>query len=107
MRVFQRFLVVIILLSALFIITPSANSQSLDRGVEEKTVSPRMETIKIRNVRYLLPKGTQLSKRAGVITFEGPGEYTARKLSDLEERLQENEKQLKQIERVLRSQGTE
>ena len=64
-----------------------------------------METIKIQNVLYLLPKGTQFRKRDGVITFEGLGEYTARRLSDLEERLQESEKELKRLEWVLRNRG--
>ena len=107
MRVFNLFLIVIILLSALFTITPSAFSQYLEQGVGETPVSPRLKTITIRNVRYLLPKGTKFRKRAGVITFEGPGEYTARILSELEERLHENEKELNRLERVLGGRGSE
>ncbi len=102
MRVLQLLLVVIILLPALFTITPSAFSQYIGKGAEDNPVSPRMETITIQNVRYLLPKGTKFRKRAGVITFEGPGEYTARRLSELEERFQESEKKLNRLERVLR-----
>ena len=102
MRALQLLLVVIILLSALFTITPSAFSQYIGKGAEDNPVSPRMETITIQNVRYLLPKGTKFRKRAGVITFEGPGEYTARRLSELEEHFQESEKKLNRLERVLR-----
>jgi len=107
MRVIQLLLIFIFVLSALFIKTPSAYSQYYGKREGKEDVSPRMETIKIQNVRYLLPKGTKFRKRAGVITFEGPGEYTARRLSDLEERLQEGEKELKRLEKVLRSRGTD
>ena len=67
--------------------------------------TPAMETIKIQNVLYLVPKGTQFRKRDGVITFEGLGEYTARRLSELEERLHESEKELKRLDWVLRNRG--
>jgi len=107
MRVIQLLLIFIFVLSALFIKTPSAYSQYYGKRRGKEDVSPRMETIKIQNVRYLLPKGTQIHKRAGVITFEGPGEYTARRLSDLEERLKESELVLERLERVLRYRGEE
>jgi len=107
MRVIQLLLIFIFVLSALFIITPSAYSQYYGKREGKEDGSPGMETIKIQNVRYLLPKGTKFRKRAGVITFEGPGEYTARRLVDLEERLQESENELKRFERVLRSRGAD
>jgi len=69
--------------------------------------TPGMETIRIQNVRYLLPKGTKIRKRAGVITFEGSGEYTARRLLDFEERLQESEKEVERLKRVLGKKKTE
>jgi hypothetical protein len=64
-------------------------------GVAE--VPPGMEIIQIRNVSYLLPKGTQIRKRGGVITFEGLNEYTARRLSAFEERLQASEKEIERL----------
>ena len=107
MRVLQFLLMFIFVFSALFIITPSAYSQYYGKREGKEDISPGMETIIIQNVRYLLPKGTKFRKRAGVITFEGAGEYTARRLWDLEERLQESEKELKRLEWVLRSRGAD
>ncbi|MCZ6674765.1 MAG: hypothetical protein O7C75_17690 [Verrucomicrobia bacterium] len=107
MRVIQVLSIFILGLSTLFIITPSAYSQYDGRREGKEDLSSSMETITLQNVRYLLPKGTKFRKRAGVITFEGPGEYTARRLSDLEERLQESENELKRLERVFRSRGTD
>jgi len=98
MKGIHLFLILTFVFSALFIITAKA---------EEKVEVPPwltvdgMEIIQIGNARYLLPKGTKIRKRAGVITFEGPGEYTARRLLDFEERLQANEKEVKRLKRVL------
>ena len=97
-RRIHLFLILIFVFSALFFITAKAE--------EKEEVPPwltvdSMEIIQIGNARYLLPKGTKMRKRAGVITFEGSGEYTARRLLDFEERLQESEKEVERLKRVL------
>ena len=93
MRRIHLFLILIFVFSTIFITTAKAE--------EKEEVSPRMEIIQIGNARFLLPKGTKIRKRAGVITFEGPGEYTARRLSAFEERLQASEKEIERLKRVL------
>jgi len=102
MRVIQPLLILIACLSAQFITAPSAYPQSYVREETLEAVPPGMKLITFHHVRYLVPKGTKFRKRAGVITFEGPGEYTARTLSEFEDRIRENEKHIRRLKNVLR-----
>ena len=107
MRAILRPLIFFFSLSALFTLSPDVYSQSYGGIERTQNLSPGMEMITIQNVRYVVPKGTKFSKRADVITFEGPGEYTARRLSEMERRLEESEEKLKHLESLLRSRDSE
>ena len=95
-------LILVSYLFALLLGTPSAHSQSY---LDEETLddlAPGMELIIINNVRYLVPRGTKIREIAGVITFEGPGEYTARRLTEFDAVIRENDKEIKRLRRELR-----
>lgn len=105
MKLSQVFLLLMMVMAALWVIPSSVLSTDESEQAEENARTPDLEIIEIYNVRYLLPKGTKFRKRAGVITFEGAGEYTARRLYGMEERLQESGQELKRLERELRHRG--
>jgi len=86
------FLVSILVLTAILTITAKA---------EEVIVPPGMEIIRIHGVSYLVPKGTKIKKRRGVITFEGVTEYLMNRFVDFDKRVAAIEKELKQLKRVL------
>ncbi len=93
MRKIHLFLVSILVLTAILTITAKA---------EEVIVPPGWEIIRIHGVRYLLPKGTKIRKRAGVILLtEVVNEYLANRFVDFDKRLAAIEKELKQLKRVL------
>ena len=92
MRKIHLFLVSILVLTAILTITAKA---------EEVIVPPGMEIIRMHGVRYLVPKGGTIKKRAGVITFEGATEYLMNRFVDFDKRLAAIEKELKQLKRVL------
>lgn len=101
MRRIHLFLILIFVFSAIFIVAAPAHSWHHGEAEVKEEVSPGMEIIQIGNGRYLRPKGAKIGKRAGVITFEGPGEYAVRRLSDFEERLAATEKEIERLKRVL------
>ncbi len=107
MRPLKLLLIVVSILSTTLIVVSSGYAQFREEPEGRERNSSEMATIEIRNVRYLLPKGTKFRKTAGVITFEGAGEYTARRLYDMEERLREGRKELKRLERDLRYRGND
>jgi hypothetical protein len=92
MRKIHLFLVSILVLTAILTITAKA---------EEVIVPPGMEIIRIQGVRYLVPKGTKIRKRGGVILFEGVNEYMVNKFVDLDKRLAAIEMEIKQLKKVL------
>ncbi|MCF7887393.1 MAG: hypothetical protein K9L71_03160 [Candidatus Omnitrophica bacterium] len=58
---------------------------SLQAG--DKKAPPGMEIISIGNVDYVVPEGTKVKKKDGIISVEGRSEYTARRFSEVEERI--------------------
>ncbi len=93
MRKIHLFLVSILVLTAILTITAKA---------EEVIVPPGWELIRIQGVRYLVPKGTKIRKRGGVILLtEVVNEYLANRFVEFDKRLAAIEKELKQLKRVL------
>ena len=103
MRTLKHLIPVVAVLSVTLIATSSGYSQYHEEPEGVERDRSELATIEIRNVRYLVPKGTKFRKRAGVITFEGPGEYTARRLYEMEKRMREGEKELRRLESELRN----
>ncbi len=93
MRKTRLFLVSILVLTAILTITAKA---------VEVIVPPGWEIIRIQGVRYLVPKGTKIRKRGGVISLtEVVNEYLVNRFVDFDKRLAAIEKELKQLKRVL------
>ncbi len=93
MRKIHLFLVSILVLTAILTITAKA---------EEVIVPPGWEIIRIQGVRHLVPKGTKIRKRGGVISLtEVVNEYLVNRFVDFDKRLAVIEKELKQLKRVL------
>lgn len=92
MRKIHLFLVSILVLTAILTITAKS---------EEVIVPPGMEIIRIDGVRYIVPKGTKIRKRAGVILFEGVDEYVVNRFVDFDKRLATIEIKIKQLKKVL------
>lgn len=59
----------------------------LSLQADDKKAPPGMEIISIGNVDYVVPKGTKIKKKDGVISLEGRFEYTARRFSEVEEKI--------------------
>jgi hypothetical protein len=92
MRKIYLFIVSILVLTAILSITAKA---------EEVIVPPGMEIIRIQGVRYLVPKGSKISKSGPVITFEGINEYMVNRFVEFDKRLAAMEKEMEQLKRVL------
>ncbi len=94
-------LLVFSVLSMALLFAASAHPQDVDGTRTNSRTDPSLEVIEILNVNYILPKGTKFRKRAGVITFEGAGEYSARRLHEMEQKLRSNEMELRRLEKML------
>lgn len=92
MRKIHLFLVSILVLTSILTITAKS---------EEVIVPPGMEIIRIQGVRYLVPKGTKIRKRGGVILFEGIDEYVVNRFVGFDKRLAAIEKEIEQLKKVL------
>ncbi len=65
---------------------------------KEESLPSGMEKIKVgRNVEMVVPVGTKTYKKGDLVILENPGEYVARRLADMEERLQKIEAQEKEF----------
>lgn len=65
---------------------------------DEKKAPPGMEIISIGNVDYVVPKGTKIKKKDGIISLEGRFEYIARRFSEVEEKISLLENENKVLE---------
>jgi hypothetical protein len=54
---------------------------------DDEKAPPGMEIISIGNVNHIVPKGTKVRKKDGVVTFEGRFEYISRKFNEVEEKI--------------------
>lgn len=59
-----------------------------DQEKENKGLAPGMEVIKIGGANVLVPEGTKVTKKGGLIILESTSEYTGRKVLEIEERIE-------------------
>lgn len=65
---------------------------------DDKKAPSGMEIITIGNVDYVVPKGTKVRKKDGIISLEGRFEYIARRFSEVEEKISLLEEENKVLE---------
>ena len=65
-----------------------------DRG----DIPEGMEVIEIGQTRVVVPKGSKIDKRGGLVLLENVDDYVARTISELEERVTDLESRLQGIE---------
>ena len=92
MRGILAFLILIFILSIVFSIIAKAG--------EKIEAPPGMEVIEISGVKYIVPKGTEVRKKGGVLILEGHNEYVARRFSAIEERLGAVEREIEELKRI-------
>jgi len=98
----------IILSSILFLQTPSYaqdyDKPSSDKDTENITsetvnkLRPGMELRKIGGINMVVPKGTQIYKEGSLIRMEEDGDYTARRLEEVDSRFNKLEGRQKKLE---------
>ena len=92
MRRFFCFLILIIATSAIFNIVAKAK--------EELKAPPGMEVIEISGVRYIVPQGSEVRKKGGLIILEGHNEYVARRFLEFEQRIEAIEKKIEDLQNI-------
>jgi hypothetical protein len=80
-----------------------AAAQNFGENDSDK-LPPGMEVMKVGKADLIVPKGTRMRREAGVIMLESINEYVARKISEIEKKLDriqaEQERMKKQIEEL-------
>jgi len=84
-------------LVSLFALRPSAEEEYLVGGI---VVPPGMDVIKVGTANVLVPEGTQVFEKKGLITIETIGQYTARRLIEIEERFVAIETRVEVLEKA-------
>lgn len=78
-----------------------AKSKSEDES--HVTLKPGMELKKIGSVNRLVPEGTRVVDKDGLVTTESIGEYVARRFTNVEARIKNIENRVSAIENELKS----
>ena len=78
-------------------------SVSTDTKESAMEVPPGMELRKIGTIKMVVPKGTQVSKKGSLVVMEGPDEYAARNIYEMNGRLMGLEARQMNIERETES----
>ncbi|MFC1514412.1 hypothetical protein ACFL5X_00735 [Candidatus Omnitrophota bacterium] len=91
-----RLLALTLLLAFLVMLSPVFTQDNDPYNVPEG-----MELIEIGQTKVIVPQGTQVEKKGGLVLLEDINSYTARKISDLETRLGSIEARLKGLEEKL------
>ncbi|MBL7131838.1 MAG: hypothetical protein ISS45_10655 [Candidatus Omnitrophica bacterium] len=84
-------LILVFVFSILFIIFAKAD--------EKEELPAGMEIIKIGNIEYVVPKGTQINKQGSAAIPESLSEYVARRFSDIEEYFAKTDQEIKQLKK--------
>lgn len=66
---------------------------------KREEVLPGMEIMEVGQTKILVPKDTKMRKKGGLIILENIGEYVARRILDVEERLAEVEAKEEELRR--------
>ena len=70
-----------------------------DKGQQSATnIPPGMEVIKVGKANVVVPKGTKIRRGGDVMFLENINEYSARKFSEIEDRLSKIEATLSELE---------
>jgi len=77
----------------------SANPYRINRGYkdalkEEDTLRPGMERKKIGSITTIVPEGTEIYEKNGLLIIESPEEYSARRFKEMESHFEKLEKRL-------------
>jgi len=72
---------------------------------EENELSPGMEAIKVGSAKMIVPEGTKMNQTAGVITLETTAQYVARRLLNIEKKLDTLKEKINSIEEKVNSIG--
>jgi len=81
----------------------SANPYRINRGYKgalkkEDPLRPGMERKKIGSITTIVPEGTEIYERSGLLIIESPEEYSARRFKEMESRFEKLEKRLLEAE---------
>jgi hypothetical protein len=90
--VFLNILILIIILPTALIADTKNNKQDVPAG---------MQIIKIGGANVLVPEGTKVRKKGGLIILESASEYAAMKISNIEEQINQLEKEDKKLEKEI------
>ncbi|MCF7874064.1 MAG: hypothetical protein K9L84_03325 [Candidatus Omnitrophica bacterium] len=74
------------------------NLVCLTLQADKKEAPPGMEIITIGSVDYVVPRGTKVKKKDGIVSLEGRHEYTARRFSEIEKEISELREKNKALE---------
>jgi len=69
--------------------------KTYQRGNEEIPLRPGMQLRKIGGINAVVPEGTEIYERKGLLFIESPEEYAARRFKETEERFQKLESTVK------------
>lgn len=64
-------------------------------------IPPGMELRKVGSIKMIVPKGTQVRKKGSLVIMEGPDEYAARNIYEMNSRLMAMEARQLSVEREL------
>ena len=84
---------------ALIIIFPSVLIAKEE--TKEQDIPTGMQIVEIGGANVLVPEGTKVRKKGGLIILESTSEYAARKISDIEEQIGQLEKEDKRLEKEI------
>jgi len=65
----------------------------------ESEIPPGMELKKVGGINLMVPEGAKLYKRGAVTVMEGASAYSARRLNDIESRLDKVEENIKELDK--------
>ena len=74
---------------------------SLDSKETAIDIPPGMELRKMGSIKMIVPKGTQVRKKNSLVIMEGPDEYAARNIYEMNGRLMELEAKQLNIEKAI------
>ncbi|MFH1189618.1 MAG: hypothetical protein V1682_02870 [Candidatus Omnitrophota bacterium] len=74
---------------------------ALDAKESAIGIPPGMELRKIGGISMIVPEGTQVSKKSGLVVMEGPDEFAARNIYEMRGRLMTLEERQHDVEKEL------